>query len=1116
MAQLAIASAGAAIGFALGGGPVGGQFGWAIGSMLGGYLLAPNEYGPRISESQVQYAQYGAPLVRVWGGDVVAGSVIWAGPLVENASEESVGKGGPSVTTFTYTRSFAIAVAEGHVESLRRVWADAKLIYDASARTDMTDEGGTLWATAQAIAAKFIESMNFYQGTESQLADPVIEAIEGAGNVEAYRGVSYIVFEDFALGAFGNRIPNFRFEVSTEAEEAGLGTELEPLVVYDWVRTNVESFRPIHVQLDAVGGYSESCVFTPLDKITTPATFTSFATAADEHASQFAADTGFYESGAASISTVYSGYYYTSRWGSGTDGLKVHIGTNENYETITVFLINEFVSPADPYGRAAANGTRQLCPTPYAVSTFSYEVPQNVDVPRFGRSIGDPWDAEFISWTTVHSGSAAPPIGYASTPYSQDTYGALVITTWVSYALQLEQFRTPTHDLKSGYAGDPNGIILDRWHASRSGWRAELPDNQDWLIDRYGAVSPNYTWEIIGGTAKQLCAIEYLDGELYQQALGPVLLPGDPDYNNSSFWDDAATAAIAAGTMQGDTAYPVTVTSYAEGTPPPSAVVGAGSVLLSEIVSDLCVDAGLTTGQIDVTALTDTVLGFTRPRRMPARACIESLRAAYWFDAVESGEKIVFVKRGGASVATLTTDDMGAGLDAAAEQAVETERGQEGELPGSVTVAYRSRAADYETGTQRAERRVGATDQQGGIEVAVVLSDTRAAQVAEVILYDAWAARTTRKISVTRAWSKLEPTDVITIDDGEASRRVRIVDKTEQSGVITLDCRDDDAAIYSPVGTGAALDPVGASAVARAQTRAVLLDIPLLQETDVGAGYYVASGGYVDEWNGGRLYRSLDGSTYQAVRDLSNSSVTGVCESILGDYLGGNTIDWLNTVDVAVVGGELASVPVSALLDNANACVIGSEIVQFAGAELLSAGRYRLSGLLRGRLGTEQFMSTHDQVENERFVLLAPGTLYRPGIELSYVGRSIEYKAVTFGNSIAGTEAESFTWNAASLKPLSPVHVNIQGSPSGAGYNINWVRRTRIGSAWSDGGDVPLSESSERYRVRVMWGPNVIEETETTAAQAVVGVGQDYTYHSIEICQLSDAVGPGFPATKDF
>lgn len=58
-----------------------------------------------------------------------------------------------------------------------------------------------------------VGTYRLYKGTEEQMPDPFIEAMERIGNVPAYRGLAYIVLEDFPLGEFGNYIPYFIFEV---------------------------------------------------------------------------------------------------------------------------------------------------------------------------------------------------------------------------------------------------------------------------------------------------------------------------------------------------------------------------------------------------------------------------------------------------------------------------------------------------------------------------------------------------------------------------------------------------------------------------------------------------------------------------------------------------------------------------------------------------------------------------------------------------------------------------------------------------------------------------------------------------------------------------------------
>jgi hypothetical protein len=66
-------------------------------------------------------------------------------------------------------------------------------------------------------------------------------------------------------------------------------------------------------------------------------------------------------------------------------------------------------------------------------------------------------------------------------------------------------------------------------------------------------------------------------------------------------------------------------------------------------------------------------------------------------------------------------------------------------------------------------------------------------------------------------------------------------------------------------------------------------------------------------------------------------------------------IDYASTLDVKLAGAdlELQDASMGQLLQGANRAKVGSEIVQFASASPLGAGNWRLSGLLRGRGGTE-------------------------------------------------------------------------------------------------------------------------------------------------------------------
>ena len=76
-----------------------------------------------------------------------------------------------------------------------------------------------VWADGNEIQPDSL-NLRIYKGGTDQLPDPKIEAVEGAGHAPAYRGVAYCVIEDLDLSLFGNRVPQFSFEVIRPAQGA--------------------------------------------------------------------------------------------------------------------------------------------------------------------------------------------------------------------------------------------------------------------------------------------------------------------------------------------------------------------------------------------------------------------------------------------------------------------------------------------------------------------------------------------------------------------------------------------------------------------------------------------------------------------------------------------------------------------------------------------------------------------------------------------------------------------------------------------------------------------------------------------------------------------------------
>jgi hypothetical protein len=200
MATLVLQTAGQALGSSLGG-PLGATIGRAAGALAGSLIdqaifgSSRRVEGPRLGDLQLMTSSEGAALPRLVGSARLAGQVIWALPIEEVAKVEQQGGvkgglgGGVETTRYSYFASFAVALCEGPVTRIGRVWADGKPF-------DLTT---TQW--------------RLHPGSEDQPPDSLILADAGSDGAPAYRGVAYVVFERLPLQPFGNRLPQLSFEV---------------------------------------------------------------------------------------------------------------------------------------------------------------------------------------------------------------------------------------------------------------------------------------------------------------------------------------------------------------------------------------------------------------------------------------------------------------------------------------------------------------------------------------------------------------------------------------------------------------------------------------------------------------------------------------------------------------------------------------------------------------------------------------------------------------------------------------------------------------------------------------------------------------------------------------
>ena len=217
MATILLSTAGAALGGSIGGtvaglstAVLGRALGATVGRVIDQRLMGQGsravETG-RVDRFRLSNAGEGDAIPQIYGRMRVGGQVIWATQFTETASVSGGGGKGAATapqtrtTQFSYHVSLALALCEGEITRVGRIWADGE---EVSPR-DL--------------------NMRVYPGTKDQLPDPFMEAVEGPGAVPAYRGTAYVVLENLPLEQFGNRVPQFTFEVA-RADQPGAENDL--------------------------------------------------------------------------------------------------------------------------------------------------------------------------------------------------------------------------------------------------------------------------------------------------------------------------------------------------------------------------------------------------------------------------------------------------------------------------------------------------------------------------------------------------------------------------------------------------------------------------------------------------------------------------------------------------------------------------------------------------------------------------------------------------------------------------------------------------------------------------------------------------------------------------
>jgi len=1097
--------AGSIIGLAAGAPALGAQIGFLAGGVIGGAAFPEKTFieGPRLSDLDFQSSAYGLPIAAVFGTKRLAGNVIWATQIKETRKETRIesagGKGGGSgqvAVSFTYSVDMAVAICEGPIVGIRKVWADTKLVYNSSTGASVGEqiasliqlrleiEGGST-QILNTFAPGAIGSALIYKGTETQDPDPTIETDKGVGDVPAYRGLAYIVFDELQLANFGNRIPNFTFEAvfSGSSSFAAIGAVDLP---------------DVPAKADGDGFTSNFCLW------------------------------GMDDNGE---SLFYATTFLANQY----------LGTRSMTGRVSGLNIFPIPRPAPPFGPLPSDNILRDTLTSQAGAKFHSDEPALI---AFNISIAGEAQNGWMylynkaRWIKIDGNHRNPSTGgdqNVSITAIAKRAGEILVSDFARCSVFSSdgafQFQFPQHPTTFAAGCNDVGISdnffwvelgqsrIERW--TKSGVQDLVIDVQS--LSGIGVAidvhDDNLIFHATQATSGQLevFRIEIINGSPVITSVtgGQInILRSYNQFNLTLTFFVKGSLIVYGGSVGNAFVSPGSSITYIGPT------LTSNSIPLSDVVTTICTKSGLKTSDIDVTALaSDNVSGYALVRDLNARESLAPLQRAFHFDGVESDGKIKFVKRGGSSIETIPETQLAArAIGEGIPDLVTTIRVSEKELPSTVEVGYSNPAMDHQNGMQRATRLITKSESVEDIELAISMTDDDARQIADIALYEAWLGRSSREIKISRRYLFLDPTDVVTVTTASGTFTIRIEEMTfGEPGVLILRGLDDAGAVFSSTVTGGTADPRKTPPGLIGSTYLRLLDLPLLRDVDNGPGFYAVARGFSTVWPGCVLFRSPDGGeSFSEMMTMLNATPAGEAVSILAS--GPTTVfDEVNTVLVSLIGGTLTSDTEINVLNGANACAIGSEVLQFKTATINAEGFFVLSGLLRARRGTEQHIGTH--AVGDVFVLLQSSTLERALGTLADLNIERIFKAPTIGQSLFAADQSAFTNTGVGLKPLSPVHIkSIRNVPATDDITISWVRRTRIGPEWRDFVDVPLGELTESYSIDIFDNGTVVRTLTSTSGSVVYTAAQNATDFlsvqtsvHVKVYQISADVGRGFP-----
>lgn len=1027
--------------------------------------------GPRLKNTGVSTSEYGTPLIKFLGHVRIDGCPYYWFENLRERKVESKTKGG-KFTSYRYYMTGGVVIADCPIDALAKIRMNNILVLDMTKKGPISVMAGFFEVLGNGSPVKLVNGKNLrvYHGSETQLPDPrYVEWCEdryGPDSAPAYRGVSHAVFEEIPLEKLGNQPPQISIEAIRNSTTAFLFDTLDPDFA---VKAIAKDFNRILFH-----STNDLNQFQIMDTATH-----QFIVGGNSPAHMEASDFD-----AAGRIWAIGGTLGGLLRQFSPDGLSLQLEVDANAFTDAVFCVGGNVY-LRPYALAANN-----------VIVYSND-------PLVGCTV--------------------TPVGFAPNMYFHDlddNHWAIGCSGSNLYLRNIKDNITLTVALPGGITPDGDEVA--------------------------GFCNPDGNLFVVAETTVML--IDPSDGSILDSAVIPGLTQDSVDYcrhvipGTLRFWGDSKEI----DTQTLEVLRTVTLTNWTSANtavqyyePINHALLGwtngSGTVTLRYL--DRPADAGNTWGDVvsevctlcrvtdaDTSELTMPIDGYLWAPQ-PGADIIAPGNDIHDVDPCAHDFGIAFRVRGSASDQLIASDEFVSDDSKRFELSIV----QDSQLPARVAFNYADRTADFQknTAADQVPGDITVGERTKTFDLSTYVSTPDDAQpLVERFLRRQWFERELGEAVLTVGRASIEPGDVKTIElDGE-QRSIRFTELTRSGLLMRAKWVRDDPRIHDPSASpGPVFDGHDPDELfIPSPSKAEVFDIPLLNDLEDEPGpqlHYAGSDYGGGNWPGLIMWRGdFADDEYDQWNGLESSdkATWGYCSDALG-----NADPWLwdrgNSIEIQLKSGSLTSSTEAAINadPSINQAVIGAEgrweIINFTTATLLGDGLWQISGLLRGRRGTEWACASHQA--GDEFWLA--DDLKRDVLGLSEVGTGEWYKGQTLGRdptTASVIDLGSFT--GATLKPYAAA--SLTWTTDGTDLFGKIIRRTRLGGDWVGGTTIPLSEASEAYEVDIyngstfkrtisVSGTNLF--TYTAAQMAADGLSVTSLPNS-DVYQMSDAVGRGF------